>query len=397
MNARHRILHVLPDLARGGGQFVVLGLVAHADTSRFEVHVTRLRPPDDLRADLEAVGARYFPLRHGDEGTLAAALELSRHVRRRGIDLIQVHSGPDRKVGQLAAVLTGVPVVGHLHSPWAHLRPMHGERAGVLARRWSSLKANARTALERRAVRHYLAASDEVATFHRSHVRAPIGIARNGVDLDRFAPTTAQSRREARRALQLPTDARVLICVGRLATGKGQDELIATLPAISDAVLVIVGEGDRRESLVAQATELGVLDRMLFVGERTDVEALLPAADIFAFASLSEGLPLAVLEAMATSLPIVAYDLPGLRSVVTDRHDGRLVPLGDRAALAVAIEGLLDNERERIGMARAARATVAARFDARLMTRHAEAAYGAVLGIHPLHPRRTGDHHLVAH
>jgi glycosyltransferase involved in cell wall biosynthesis len=114
------------------------------------------------------------------------------------------------------------------------------------------------------------------------------------------------------------------------------------------------------------------------------------------FASRSEGLPLAVLEAMACELAVVAYDIPGLRAIITDGVEGRLVPVGLRRDLTYAIAELLADRPTRTAMGAAARATIAARYDARVMTRGAEAVYDLVLGNDPLEARRRRARRLVA-
>jgi glycosyltransferase involved in cell wall biosynthesis len=393
MSTRYRILHLLPDLVRGGGQVVALELVAHADTSRFEMHVASLRPPDDLRLAFERAGAECFQVSSVTE--VLAALALARQIRDRRIDLLHVHSDPDRRVGQLAALLTGTPVVGHLHSPWAHLQPMYSDRAGPLGKASAALKARLRRAVERKVVKHYVAAGAQVAAFHADLVDAPITIANNGVDVSRFTPVTADSRRRGRSALGIGHDVRLLVCVGRLAPGKGQDELVRLLASVPGAVLLLIGDGGERTALSRQAEALGVSDRVILAGEREDVSLLLRAADLFVLASVSEGLPISVLEAMACEIPVVAYDLPGLRDVITDGRDGCLVTLGDREALASVIRDLLEDESSRATLGNAARETVMARFDARHMARDAEAAYDVVLGNEPLDSRRSGGDRLV--
>lgn len=376
---RYRVLHLLPDLTRGGGQGVVLELVTHADPDRFEIFLAWLQPPDDMAPAFEAAGADLIRMTHGGDGIVAAALELSRHLRHHAIDIVHVHSDPDRKVGQLAALLTRTMVIGHLHSPWAHLDPMHAAGVAGWRRGLSTSKARLRRALEGATVQHYLAAGDEVAGFHDGRLDAPVTVVRNGIDTEVFGPRDPFRHRARRRALGLTTEQHLLMCVGRLAVGKGQDELIRVLRDVPEAVLALVGGGEEHQALAALAREVGVVDRVLFLGDRDDVPALLATADVFTFASLSEGLPLSVLEGMAAQLPVVAYSLPGLRGVITDGVDGCLVPLGDRGAMAAAIRELLGADARRHAMGQAARATVVERFDSQVMTGAVEQVYMRVL------------------
>ncbi|MCZ7627701.1 MAG: glycosyltransferase [Microthrixaceae bacterium] len=143
--------------------------------------------------------------------------------------------------------------------------------------------------VEDRAVVAYIAVGDEVARFHDGRVSAPITVVNNGIDTRRFIPATPASKRAARRELGIGADVPVVGFVGRLAMGKGQDVLIAMMNLLPQAHLVLIGDGDRRGTLEQQAADLGVVERVVFVGDRPDVESVLVAADVFAMASESEG------------------------------------------------------------------------------------------------------------
>jgi glycosyltransferase involved in cell wall biosynthesis len=217
-----------------------------------------------------------------------------------------------------------------------------------------------------------------VAAFHRSSLHRSITVANNGVDIRRFAPAIPPARRAARCRLGLAADASVLICVGRLAAGKGQSELIEVLASLPDAQLLLVGDGQERASLERLAADLGVAGRVQFIGDSPDVVPLLWAADVFVLASVSEGLPLSVIEAMACGLPVVAYDLPGLHDVVSDGLDGRLVPAGQRSAFVAALRSVIEDVEVHTAMSTSARRTAVDRFDAERMVRTVEAVYDAV-------------------
>jgi glycosyltransferase involved in cell wall biosynthesis len=180
-----------------------------------------------------------------------------------------------------------------------------------------------------------------------------------------------------------------------LAEGKGQDELISMLRALPDAVLVLVGDGPQRAVLERLAHSVEVRGRVRFLGERDDIHELLPLADCFALASHSEGLPLSVLEAAACGLPVVAYDLPGLRAVITDGHDGLLVPQRDQPAFAASVRALLADGALRARLAQSARHTAVSRFDVRAMARRTESVYDVVLGVDAPSIGRLGGRHLV--
>jgi glycosyltransferase involved in cell wall biosynthesis len=374
-----RVLHLLPDLVRGGGQQLVYELVRTQDRDRTAVSVAALSPPDEMAAAFTTAGAAPIDLGHRPGRAPLTIARVTRLLRRERVDVLHVHSGPDRKIGQAAALVSGVPVVAHLHSPWKHRGVMQPDRAGAVRRALGVVRGRARDAIENRTVKAYIAVSPEVAEFQAPFVDAPLTVVRNGVSLARFPhPAFDHARRkERRRRLGLPVEGPILIMVGRLAAGKGQDVLLA-MTADLPGTLVLVGDGPMRAELEGRARAGGTSDRVVFLGDRDDVPELLSVADVFVFASQSEGLPLAVLEAMAAGLPVVAMTLPGLVPLVHDGENGYLVAQGDGAAFVGRVGDVLaDGGSSRLG--RVARDTVAADFGVDAMVRQVTEVYEEVV------------------
>jgi glycosyltransferase involved in cell wall biosynthesis len=208
----------------------------------------------------------------------------------------------------------------------------------------------------------YTSAADRDADGRRpSHV-IPLGI-----DLERFA------RPRATRF-----GAPVIGNVGRLAAQKGQRYLLEAAPAVlaahPDARFVIVGDGERRDELEELARGLPVT----FTGQRDDVPDLLASFDVFACPSLFEGLCLAVVEAQAAGVPVVATPVGGIRDTVADGETGLSVPVADGDALARAIIRLLDEPELAARLADEARRRVRARFSEQRMVEETVRLYGAV-------------------
>jgi glycosyltransferase involved in cell wall biosynthesis len=161
-----------------------------------------------------------------------------------------------------------------------------------------------------------------------------VDVVRNGIDLRRF-PLRDASRQDGTRAVH----------VGRLDHIKGQDVLIAAMPSVQREVpaahLTIVGDGPTRLALEEQAQRLGVAAIVTFVGATDDVRPHLQSADLFVLPSRSEGISIALLEAMATGLAIVATDVGGNREVITSDAVGTLVGADQPAELASAISAML--------------------------------------------------------
>jgi glycosyltransferase involved in cell wall biosynthesis len=168
-------------------------------------------------------------------------------------------------------------------------------------------------------------------------------IIRIGVDPQSFvAPGN-----EARRALGLDEDDRVAVIIARLYPEKNHRLLLAAFADVAarlgKARLLIAGDGIEREAIEAEIHRLGLADRVRMLGVRRDVARILAAADVFVLSSDREGLPIAVLEAMAAAKPVIATAVGDLPSVVGDGVTGRIVAPGDRAALAEAMIELLDD------------------------------------------------------
>ena len=170
--------------------------------------------------------------------------------------------------------------------------------------------------------------------------------------------------------------ARVIIVVAKLFAQKGHTvllEALASTPLRPDDAVLFVGDGPERGRLEQLAEQRG-LAAVRFLGNRPDVPQLLAASDLFVLPSLWEGLPMALLEGMASGLPVIATDVAGSRQVVVPGQSGMLVPPDDPGALASAMTHLLEDDAERDRLRRAARERVEAEFSAaRQAVRHAEA------------------------
>lgn len=177
---------------------------------------------------------------------------------------------------------------------------------------------------------------------HR-YARIPLDrlrLVRGGVDVDRIRSAAPIDR----ASLGLQATDRMVLWVGRLDPVKGLDVLIRAFEPVAretNAHLLLVGGGALRDELERLARERRLEPRVHFLGPRTDVPSLLKAADLFVFPSRTEGLPNALLEAMAAGCPIVTTDVPGCRDLITHEESGIFVPYGDTSALAGAMRRLL--------------------------------------------------------
>ena len=292
-------------------------------------------------------GAR---LRLRGDADLPGLLRLARELRRFRADVVVPTKWREYLLGGLAARLAGTPrtviALGLRVSP-----------RGDLKRRLIFRLAD-RVLVNAEEIRDGLAA---LRWFDASRVR----VIHNGVDLARFADLPDRSL--FRVELGVPLEAPLLVNIGALTPQKDHDLLLraATLlvPTCPDLHVAIVGEGFLRPKLESRVRDLGLEGRVHLCGFRRDVLPVYAAADLFVLSSDNEGMAWVLLEALAAGLPIVATDVSGVRACVREGENGRIVPVHDDAALAAAIDGLLEAPRLRGAMGAASRRLAVERFD----------------------------------
>jgi len=206
-----------------------------------------------------------------------------------------------------------------------------------------------------------------------------VNVIYNGIDVGPLPAPDARAR--VRRALDLADDALVIGTVARLDPVKDLGTLIDAMAPKEDgrppATLLVVGDGAERAALETRAREAGVAGHVMFLGHREDARDLLAGCDIYANSSISEGISLTVLEAMAAGLPVVATAVGGTPEIV-DATCGRLVPSRDPAALRATLAALGADPALRQTLGREARSRVETRFTLDRMVREYRDAYYAV-------------------
>lgn len=179
----------------------------------------------------------------------------------------------------------------------------------------------------------------------------------NGIRIERYAAADADMRGRLLDSLGLPAQTRVIGTVGRLAPAKDHLGLITAFAGMSDqvpdCVLVIVGDGELRGELEARIRATSLQDRVFLLGDRNDVGDLLRGFDLFAMSSRTEGYSIALIEASAAALPIVATEVGGNAEIVRDGVNGRLVPAGDSVRMMTTLRELIEDPalRARLGQA----------------------------------------------
>lgn len=301
------------------------------DAERFEVSLCGLKRPEPASRLLEQEGIPVTHLGRGrfDPRILADVVALARRRRAR---ILHVHGYAAADFGRLAARRVGAALVLHEHFADPRMPAYQGLADRLLA------------SLTDRAV----AVSESTREFlvRRRHVPpGKVRVVWNGAPLADFAPLGPGAAAETRRGLGLPEAALVVGSVGRLSAQKGHRYLLEAAARLAPRHprlrLVLAGDGDEEPALRAQASSLGIEDRVVFAGHRSDVPALLAALDVFCISSTYEGTPLTLFEAMAAGRPIVSTAVDGCREVLEPGVTGLLVPPRDPEAMAAALEQAL--------------------------------------------------------
>lgn len=343
---------------RGGGVENALGEIYERLAARNGaiIHVVALGSPPSPTTETLRGMTIHRASRIDLERWLGAQVAVSPSVWRLGFAIVRdvqpdvVHAHTlffhSSLVAAAAARWYGVPLVLTAHVGPLSALPQPQRTAAEVYERFVGKRLLA-------IARRVIAVSEDVRT-HLEHLGVAserIAVIPNGVDVDRFQP--ASDRTSSRT---------VIVSVGRLIANKGQRLLLDALAKLRaeglDFEVRLVGDGPLRRELEAQVGQLGLRDSVRFLGEQSRVEDVLRDADIFVRPSLTEGMSLAVLEAMATGLACVVTDVSGSRQMIRDGYDGIIVQPHDTGELAAAIRGLLldGQRRQRLGNAARSRA-----------------------------------------
>lgn len=336
-----RVLHLINNLRREGAQIVVFNLVASSATASVQHAVCAREPGGALHPELEKRGISVFAPEeyHGVSATRRSLRFIDRIIGNEAIDIVHAHMADAAFLGWLAARKRNLPLIithhGHDILPTCGFicRAVYALLLAVAAR--------------------YAAANVAVAPSVANSVRRRLLLRMDRVTV--VANGVVIPARQD-RALDAPAgkSGPCIATVGRLVELKGQDQLISAasmlVPHYPGLRVLIVGDGPLRGRLEQLAKSLGVGTNVIFTGSVDDVPAYLSQAHIYVSTSHFEGMPIALLEAMAWQVPVIASDIPGNRGVIEHGKTGLLYPAGDARALAAALRQVIaeaDLARER--------------------------------------------------
>ncbi len=363
-DARLQVKQVVLSLAHGGSESLARDIAVTLDPARFRASVCALDESGPLQADLDAAGipVHVTGRRPGFDWRLIARLH--RLFRRHSVDVVQTHHLAPLIYAAAAARLAGARLVHVEHERFTFAEPIASRRLRRLAHLCHRL----------------VVVGSDIRDYFVERIGIPAGkvtVIENGVDMGRFSASPLRSR----EALGLPGEGRLIGHVARLDPAKDQSTLLMAFQALAathpDVRLVIVGDGPQRRPLEELARTLGIEKGVTFLGARSDVADLLPHFEVFALSSVNEGLPVALLEAMAAARPVVATAVGEIPALLGDGA-GLAVPLKQPAALAEALGRQLGMPEQAAAMGAAARRRIEERFDLRATVRRYEAVYASL-------------------
>jgi glycosyltransferase involved in cell wall biosynthesis len=371
---RIRLLNMLTSFQIGGTERQVANLALGIHASRFDLHLACLRNRGELLRELEQlrvprpvfdIGRLYTP------GTLWQAIRLVRYIRRHLIQIVHTYGFYPNVFAVPAARIAGVSiVVASIRDRGDILTPMQRWIQKQACRLADCVLVNAEAIRE--------------ALIHQGYRPGNIVVIRNGVVASR--PAGRQNGAAVRRALGVPASAPLVFVFSRLNTMKGLEYFIEAAAVVAGTFpgvrFLIVGDGGRRQELEAHARRLGLENRVIFTGFRTDVPELLSEAAISVLPSLSEGLSNSLLESMAAGVPVIAANVGGNSEIIEHEGSGLLVPVRDSVALAAAMGRLLEDPLLAARFAQAGRERVAEVFSMERSLGEVESLYERLVEAH---------------
>lgn len=316
----------------GGAERLVRTLLDEMRDRRCESSVIVLKPaPDGSAEELRERGCGFVGLPARRLVDPIRFLRLVRTLHRGRFDVVHTHLTAANILGVMAARLLRIPSVVTLHSTHSAADDhwYHGRLERFVLRRLATT---------------VIAVGHETALAQGPRIgRADIVVLPNAVAPTQ--PIDPASRYELRREIMSDPGGRLILTVGRLEPPKAHDDLVEAFAELVErrpgAELAIVGRGSLQDDIEALVARHGLTDRVHFLGVRDDVPALMQAADVFALSSRWEGLPVVLLEAMESRLPIVSTDVGDVASLLEDTPS-RIVPPGEPKAFAEALADTLD-------------------------------------------------------
>ena len=341
-NRRIKVLHLITSLELGGAQQGLLLGLPRFDPDRYEHVICSLMDRMRMAAQFRHAGIEVHSLGLSRKTDLAVVLRLRTLLKQLRPDVLHTYLLHSNVLGRIVGRLVGVPVI------------VSSERTIGQANRWGRLATRLTNPL-----------TDAVEVNSETGARAierdlgvpanKVRVVRSGIDLDAYG--VSLKRTEIRSELGLTGDHHLVLYVGRLRRVKGVEHGIRAFASASarheNMHMALAGEGEQLGYLRNLANELGISERISFLGVRNDLPDLFSAADSVLMPSLNEGFPRTAIEAMAAGKPVIATRVGGTHEAIVEGETGILVPSADIDAMESALVKLVGDRglQSRLGKA----------------------------------------------
>ncbi len=379
-----KILHVIRP-AMGGMKNHLLSLAQNVREDMFESVVAC--PEGPMAKELQAMNIKTLPI--DLKGELSPIHDqktiviLRKYLQEQQVDIMHAHGSKAGLVGRLAGLWAKTPVIlftAHnsiFYDQWpGWKKSLYANMERLLAQKTKKIIAVSQ------ALRDEILLQEKVAP-HK------VEVIYNGIDPGKFPQNPM--KKSVLASLGIINDTLPLVgTVARLAPQKGVSFFIKAAALLSrniNAQFIIIGDGPLRAELEKEAKALGLQEQLIFAGHRNDVHDILPCMDIMVLPSLTEGLPLGLLEAMAAARPVVATKVGGIPEAVLDRVTGVLVPPEDELSLVQGIQELLSYREKAEAMGQEGRKRILDQFTLQLMVEKTQTLY-----LHLCREIGGGDH-----
>ena len=332
-----KVLHIISKLPIGGVENQLLLVLKNYDREKFQPFVCSLSEKGEIGQEIEKIGIKVFALnklKHTFDYSIIK--DICDIIKRERIQIVRTHQYHANFYGRIAAKKSKVPcIVASVHNVYTRDKKLHRRIINRFLARFTD---------------KIIAVSEEVKMDILKYDRISedkVQVIYNGVDLNAF--NESFDKEQIKSKLGINPNVPVIGTVGRLTEQKGHIYLLQAILKLKhkfpDIKVLIVGDGPLMDELKSYTSSSGLSNNVIFTGFRRDIPALLSIMDIFVFPSLWEGLPNALIEAMASGKAIIASNLPQIKEVLVSDGLGILVPPKDSDSISQSINFLLKNEK----------------------------------------------------
>jgi glycosyltransferase involved in cell wall biosynthesis len=338
-NGKIKVLHLIHTFEIGGAQMVVLNLFKGIDKSRFELIAACMHRKGPIFDEIKSIGGKVHQFPKKKRTDFSIIPRLREYIVEEQIDILHTHNFSAGFWGRLA-------VLGMKSNRPKLVHTEHGRLGSISP--WRKLVV---CYLSKRTDR-IISVSDETRDFLVSHVclnPKNVVVIKNGIDVEDLIEHSKKHVAEIDEVLQRDPNAKFIVNVSALSAVKDQSTLLEALnillKKIPHVYLLLVGDGPLRLELQKKTISLQIDDHVLFMGERSDVPAILDKSDVFVLSSRNEGHPISLLEAMSMGVVPVCTAVGGIPELVENTINGLTVPPGEPSLLSDAIRIPIENRK----------------------------------------------------